>query len=361
MSMKEIHATETRGITGTTRSHIISRLRKAAVYANDLVLLLRDQSTTGATDKDVLEARAYAASLNGAMHFEKQSWEVCVKSYSEARIIYSALDSTTKTDIFKDLLSDPVDVSIRYGAYQMRIPRTRPIPAISREYFPTSDSELVRQVEKMDPDALNARPTKARSAVADGESVPKSITWRSRTVELEDAAIATALGLVQNAIKQLSEKLSSTGRAHAKDMAAAYDDVLILSQDAVDATKQAIDELISERVGSGDKRMQSLQITRTAVSYDMISWRIGRNRVLAGDMDGAAIESFVGDHKKNKKHKLDEEPATGRKLAHLREKVVLYDAILQSLDSIRELPGVAADSNFVEEINAKNEYFTSLK
>jgi signal recognition particle subunit SRP68 len=31
------------------------------------------------------------------------------------------------------------------------------------------------------------------------------------------------------------------------------------------------------------------------------------------------------------------------------------------LDSIKELPGVAADSDFVEEINAKNEYFSSLK
>jgi signal recognition particle subunit SRP68 len=361
MSMREIHATETRGITGTTRSHIISRLRKATLYANDLFLLLRDQSGTGATDKDILEARAYAASLKGAMQFEKQRWEACVKSYSEARIIYSALDSTTNSDIFKDLLSDPVDVSIRYGAYQMRIPRTKAIPAISREYFPTSDSELVSQIEKMDPDALNARPTKVRSAVADDESIPKTITWRSRTVDLEDAAIATALGLVQNAIKQLSEKMSSAGRLHAKDMAAAYDDVLILSQDAVDATKQAIDELISERVGSGDKRMQSLQITRTAVSYDMISWRIGRNRVLVGDMDGAAVEGFVVDRKNNKKPKSAEEPATGRKLAHLREKVVLYDAILQSLDSIKELPGVAADSDFVEEINAKNEYFSSLK
>ncbi|EPE25817.1 hypothetical protein GLAREA_01729 [Glarea lozoyensis ATCC 20868] len=361
MSMREIHSTDTKGITGTTRSHIISRLHKATVYANDLFLLLRDQSATGATGRDVLEARAYVASLNGAMHFEKQSWEFCVRSYSEARIIYNSLYSTTKTEIFKDLLSDPVDVSIRYGAYQMRIPRTKAIPAISREYFPTSDSELVSQIEEVDPNALNARPTKVKDEAAGAEAAPKTITWRSRTVDLEDAAIAAALGSVQTAVKRLSDTLTSTSTAHTKDVGAAYDDVLILSQDAVDATKQAIDELVSERVGSGDKRMQSLQITRTAVSYEMISWRIGRNRVLVGESDGAVIKSSIAANTKHQKSNSKEEEGTGRKLSHLREKVVLYDAILQSLDSIKELPGIAADSDFIEEINAKAAYFSALK
>ena len=359
--MREIHSTENRGITGSTRSHIISRLHKATTHATHLFRLLEDPSVTGATDQDVLETRAYAASLTGALEFEKQSWEACVKSYSETRIIYSALDAATKSDIFKDLLTDPVDVSIRYGAYQMKIPRTKAIPAIAREYFPTSDSALVSQVQKLDPDVLNARPTKARNEAADSESVPKTITWRSRTVDLEDAAIAAALGAVKNATQKLSKNLASAGPAQAKDMAAAYDDVLIFSQDVVDATKQAIDELVGERVGPGDKRMQSLQITRTAVGYDMISWRIGRNRVLVGSRDGAVPDSLTITNGKKKNQGPIEEQGTGRRLAHLREKAVLYDAILQSLDSIKELPGVAADSDFVREIDAKAGYFSALK
>ena len=50
-----------------------------------------------------------------------------------------------------------------------------------------------------------------------------------------------------------------------------------------------------------NKRMQSLQITRTAVSYDMISWRIGRNRVLVGDRDGAAVDNTGSNQPKKKK------------------------------------------------------------
>ena len=358
--MREVHSTEKKGITGSTRSHIISRLHKATIYANDLFRLLSDKAATGAKDEDVLEARAYAASLTGATEFEKQSWEACVKSYSEARVIYNALVTATKSDTFKDLLSDPVDLSIRYGAYQMRLPRTVAVPAIARKFFPREDSQLVSQIEKLDPDALNEQPTKNREASEPG-TVPKTITWRSRTVDLEDAAIAAALASVNSAAKKLSETLASAQAAQAKERAAAYDDILISSQDAVDATKHAIDELMAEGVGQGDKRIQSLQITRTAVSYDMVSWRIGRNRVMVGDQDGAIIEDSTTINVKPKLQKPLKEEGTGRRLACFREKAVLYDAILQSLDSIKELPGVAADATFLEELESKYGYFTALK
>ncbi|CZT43829.1 related to signal recognition particle 68 kDa protein [Rhynchosporium secalis] len=360
MSMREIHSTEKKGITGSTRTHIISRLHKATSYANNLFQLLTDQATTRAKNEDVLEARAYAASLSGAAAFEKQNWEPCVKSYSEARIIYSALATFTKSDIFKDLLSDPVDPSIRYGAYQMRLPRTVAIEAISRKYFPTSDAKLVSQVESLDPDVLNERPTKTKETTAEAGTIPKTISWRSRTVNLEDAAIATALASVNSAAQKLKETLASVTVAQVKERASAYDDILIASQDTVDATKHAIDELVGEGIGQSDKRMQSLQITRTAVSYEMVSWRIGRNRVLVGQQDGAVMDDLFAQRGKNSKKPVRIE-GTGRKLARFREKAVLYDSILQSLDSIKELPGVAADTDFLEEIDATYGYFAALK
>ncbi|TAQ91255.1 hypothetical protein B7494_g388 [Chlorociboria aeruginascens] len=362
MSMREIHSTEKKGITGSTRSHIISRLHKAVVHATDLLRLLNDRQTTGASDLDILETRAYTASLTGAMEFEKQSWDACVRSYSEARVIYTALATTTKSDMFKDLLSDPVDPSLRYGAYQLRMPRTVAISTIARKFFPL-DPGLISQVEKLDSNVLNDQPARAKTETSELEAIPKTISWRSRTVDLEDAAIATALVSVNTASKKLSETLASEFTTQPKDRAAAYDSILIASQDAVDATKHAIDELIAEGVGQGDKRMQGLQITRTAVSYDMVSWRIGRNRVLVGEGDGSTINSHESRPRKKKdtKSSVLKEEGTGRKLAHLREKVVLYEAILQSLDSIKELPGIAGDTMFLEELDAKYSYFQALK
>jgi signal recognition particle subunit SRP68 len=235
------------------------------------------------------------------------------------------------------------------------------IPTIARKYFPRSDTELVAQVKKLDPDVLNDQPTRAKTASAEAEAVPKTITWRSHTVDLEDAAIATALASVSSAAQKLSETLATVTAAQAKERASAYDDILIASQDAVDATKHAIGELSGEGVGQGDRRMQSLHITRTAVGYDMVSWRIGRNRVLVGERDGSVVESPPVHQSKKKNQKPVKEEGTGRKLAHLREKAVLYDSILQSLDSIKELPGIAADEAFQEELQAKYDYFSALK
>lgn len=84
--------------------------------------------------------------------------------------------------------------------------------------------------------------------------------------------------------------LASNAGASNRDKAAAYDDILIASQDAADATKRATDELEKEKVDEGDPRMQDLRVTSLAVNYDLVSWRVGRNRVLIGDDDGVAFE-----------------------------------------------------------------------
>jgi signal recognition particle subunit SRP68 len=332
MHMKATHSADTapKGITGSTRRHIISRLHKAVVYANELTKILNDRETTGASTIDVLEARAYSACLSGAMEFEKQSWERSLGFYSEARIIYDTLTTSTKKDIFRDLLSTSIDPSIRYLAYQQQLPRTIAISTIARRYFPRSNASLVTELETLEPNALTDQPSqeKAGSTITPS-NIPKTITWRSRTVTLEDASIALALASTSTASESLASFLSNS-TIPPKEKAAAYDDVLTASQDAVDATKRAIDELIAEGVGQGDKRMQGLQVTRTAVNYVLVGWRVGRNRVLSGENDGVApVSGLARKPKKGGKLQAEKEEGRGRKLAGLRERVALYDATLQ--------------------------------
>ncbi|KAK0746667.1 hypothetical protein B0T18DRAFT_369229 [Schizothecium vesticola] len=364
MAMKASHTADTKGMSGKTRSHIVSRLQKGAKVAETLVAALSEQGVSGANATDLLEAHAYAALLRGSAEFEKQSWHECLKSYSVARIVYSALTTSVKGDIFKDLLTETIDPSIRYAAYQAKIPRTQPVPAIARKAFQHVDSEVVGQIKEQYPDVLNDQ---VQGPQAGAEGVPSTISWRGREVKIEDAAIAVAWGSVADAKAQLSEKLASADALLPKDMAGAYDDILAASQDAVDATKTAIDELKSEGVPQSDSRMQSLQITRTAVNFEMISWRIGRNRVLAGKDDGAHLE--FGQPPKAKKGDTAPPPppqqqrdeAPGRQIAKLKEKVVLYDGTLQSLDTVAELPGVANDQDLSSRLEATKQYFTALK
>ncbi|PLB41930.1 signal recognition particle subunit SRP68 [Aspergillus candidus] len=365
MHMKNTHSADpsAKGIVGSARRHIISRLNKATGYAKELVQVLQDQPTSGATDFDLLEARAYLASLAGALALEQRKWEQCLQSYSIARVVYAALGQQAKKDAFRDLLAGTVDPSLRYAAYQLKLPRSKPIPSLAISYFP-SDAQTRAEVEKVDASCLteDAAGTR-RTAEGEVQQLPQTITWRSRTVGLEDATISQALASAAAAESRLASWLADTSgsAASSKDKAAAYDNVMIASQDAVDATKTAIDDLASEGVDPSDKRMQSLQITRTAVNYGLVGWRIGRNRVLCGDQDGVSFEMDQAKAPKSKKPSAKSEESKGRTFARLREKVVLYDSTLQSIDVILELPGVAADSAFVQELGAKRSYFRALR
>ncbi|KAH8880632.1 hypothetical protein GQ53DRAFT_736546 [Thozetella sp. PMI_491] len=360
LSMKAAHSADNKGITSKTRSHIVSRLQKASQSAESLADVLV-QSGSGASSIDILEARAYAALLKGSSFFERQNWNVSLKNYSVARIIYSALSASGKEAIFKDLLSETIDPSIRYAAYQVKIPRTEPIPTIARKVFPHDDQDLVDRLNQLDPNVLEHGDHDAKKGQ---DGAPTTLAWRSREVKIEDAAIALAWGSVQTAKIALREKLSASATLHPKDQAAAYDDILIATQDAVDATKQAMEELKSEGVSQSDPRMQSLQITRTAVNFEMISWRIGRNRMLAGEGDGAIVGIGANSRRKKAKEGAPEhskDNAPGRQIARLKEKVVLYDGNLQSIESIVELPGVANDQELSARLEATSKYFAALK
>lgn len=178
-----------------------------------------------------------------------------------------------------------------------------------------------------------------------------------------DAAISQALASVDIASTALDESTKST--ATSKDRANAYDDILIASQDAVDATRRAIEELEKEGVDEGDARMQDLRVTNLAVNYDLISWRVGRNRVLIGTDDGLTFPPNPPQKprrpRKDGKEWVEREEPNGRKLARLRERIALYDAILQSIDSIKDLRGAVRDTNFMAELDGQRAYFQALK
>lgn len=369
--MKSVHSadTSTKGIVGSTRTQIISRLRKATLYADSLVQILQDRTTTKATSTDVLEANAYSCLVLGALYFEKQKWENCIGHYSLCRVVYAALAPLTRKDTYKDLLSGTVDPSIRYAAYHSKYPRTKAISSIAVENFPSSRHNLRSDIEAIHPAAFKIEEASAsqKETKAGSKEGPQEITWRRRKVHIEDAAISQALagaGSAQaNLVAFLSE--SSSEDTPSAEVAAAYDDVILASQEVVDATKMAIDELAGEGVDQGDQRMQSLQVTRTAVNYTLVGWRVGRNRALCGPRDGAIFEPEKAKSprkpRKDGKQWTPKEEGAGKKSARLRERVALYDATIQSLDGVKALPGVAGDAEFMQELQFKRQYFQALK
>jgi len=377
MAIKATHAEDTtgKGISGQTRSHIISKLHIASEQARQLANLLAERAASKATDEDILEALAYARSLAGAKEFEKhasgqrssdaqaqkQKWEACLRDFSCARIIYTALLKSQRKDVYKEVIAGEIDPSMRYAAYQSHIPRTVPVASVAREYFPKDIPSLMDAVTAIDETVFEDQSAKA----GPDSAIPNTITWRKRKANIVDASIGQALAAVSGAEDQLKSSISSMADgAPVTEKAAAYDIVLTASQDAVDATRHAIEDHEKEGISESDARMQDLRITNLAVNYSLIGWRVGRNRVLIGDDDGAELgESSPRKPKrprKDGKESSDRQDGNGRKLARLRERIVLYDSILQSIDSIKELPG-AAELSFREELDGKRAYFQALK
>lgn len=356
-----------RPMLGSTKRQIVSRLRRAILHAQNLSNALQESACTRATNTDILEARAYLCMLQGTLNFEKAQWTACLQHYSVTRIIFATLGPSVKTDSFKDLLSSQVDPSIRYAAYQTKLPRTKPVPEIAIEHFPATEEDTKKRIQEVDPQAFEI--DRAVTGVAKGslKDLPSTLTWRKRRVKIEDAAISQALGVAESKEATLASTFDSfrRGEIDSKDLAAAYEEVINARQDAVDATKTAIDELAAEGVEPGDQRIQSLQVTRTAVNYAVIEWRIGRNRILCGPHDGMEPPPEKRAAPKTKKdgemERASRPESSGRKISRLREQVALYDSILQSLDTVLELPGVAADTELVEEVNTKKSYFRALK
>lgn len=369
MAMKSAQSQENtqKPMPGSTKQQIASRLNKAVTYAANLVEILQDKATTHTTTEDIVEAKAYLAMMRGSLAFEKKQWKKCLQQFSVTHIAYTTLAAKGKGESFKELLDTVVDTSIRYAAYQLQLPRTKPIPEITIEEFPASEDDARDELEELDPKAFDTTKEATAAGLADAKDAPRSISWRARKVNIEDATISQALGVAASKEKDIAlmYKRYKSGDIDEKTLAAAYDEIIDARQDAADATKEAIDELRGQGVDPGDSRIQSLQVTRTAVNFGVIEWRVGRNRMLCGTGDGLKFEPEtskrpVSESKNSKSQRARDEPS-GKKLSRLRERLALYDAILQSLDAVRDLPGVAADSEFVEEIDAKQSYFRALK
>ncbi|KAL9087297.1 MAG: hypothetical protein Q9159_003717 [Coniocarpon cinnabarinum] len=410
MAMKAAHGEGEQTVSGATRSHVLSRLCKAAKTAERLSTILKDeQSAAKATERDILEARAYACVLYGSLEFEKHvskppsddssvqksTWQSCLSHFSTAHVIYTALLHATKLDVFKEMLGN-VDPSIRYAAYQARYPRTLSPNQVAKQHFPRADVQLIKAVESFHPAALASEQAQAKVEAPDGElrDIPTTVTWRGRKAPIADASIGQALAntsLVIDKFRETTDKASSEaiGPHILKIIAAAYDDVLGAAQDTVDNVRRAIAELNREGVAESDSRMQDLRVTDLAVNYDLIAWRVGRNRVLISSAtsesssegkwqrdDGLRFSPTKLSRKSKKKQAehLDgknngprtpsapsEEEPVPKQLARLTARVKLFDLTLQSIDSAASLRGAARDPAFQNELAAKRVYFSTLR
>lgn len=366
MQMKAIRSTgsSSKGVVGSARRHVVSRFHRAVLHAQEVTSVL---SAKKDCPLDLLEARAYEASLSGAYYSEKHKWALSLESYAAAKLIYAVLAShQPQMTIVRDFVEATVVPGLRLAAHGRFVPTTTPLDVVAVQNVP---AEVRAEIEAVYPDSLTQNPA-STSELAFLRGLPQEFTWQAHTVKLEDATISQALGAAYKAETDLRTwAASEAGKAALlEERVEQYDRVIIESQNAVDATKSVIDELTAADVDQSDKRMQALQVTRTGLTYGFASWRIGRNRVACGkedgfDFDTADVERRDGKSQSlrpQKKSSASSSRHAAKPLESLRKRVALYDGIIQDIDLIRELPGISASPD-ITDLEAKRCYFQALR
>ncbi|KAJ8682421.1 hypothetical protein QAD02_018213 [Eretmocerus hayati] len=98
--------------------HLVSRLRKAGAYAQELHQLIENIECDPRTK---LEAQAYVAYIQGSINFELQSWGPAMENFKKAQVVYEnlakALPESEQT-IYKARV-DELAPNLRYCAYNI--------------------------------------------------------------------------------------------------------------------------------------------------------------------------------------------------------------------------------------------------
>ncbi|XP_018050106.1 PREDICTED: signal recognition particle subunit SRP68 [Atta colombica] len=98
--------------------HLISRLKKAAVYSLQLQDLIENINCDARTK---LEAQAYVAWMNGSLQFELQLWKQAMENLKKAQVVYGNLASALpelEQVIYKARVEE-LAPSLRYCAYNI--------------------------------------------------------------------------------------------------------------------------------------------------------------------------------------------------------------------------------------------------
>lgn len=309
MHMRALVADDPESASPSLRAHVISRLHKASAHASALCTLLTPSSAPAPTA--LFEAHAYASLLAGAEAFEKEAWKAALSAFATVRVIFATLAKTAATETYRELQRDTVDPSVRYAAYQLQLPRSLDIASICRQFFPRDDRpDVVGALQQLD-----ARVFDEQSDAAQGAGTVSSVAWRGRTAEVEEADVSVALADAQSAETAFytAEEggMDVDGDGEGEGNPEAFDTVLAAWQNAVDTVKRVIEERTAEGMAIGDPKMQNLQLTWTVVNYSLVSWRVGRNRVMIRSIGRRPKNSKRKERKWNAKEKKGSEKQEG--------------------------------------------------
>ncbi|KAK9472794.1 uncharacterized protein V1510DRAFT_393690 [Dipodascopsis tothii] len=325
--------------SAATRRHMLSRLEKARKHAG-AVAALAEEAAESFGPAARIGLQAYAASVAGALAFERKLWKRALAEYAVAAVGLNALLKTDADedaqDLYAGLLADTVDPSIRFASFQLKNYKVPDLATLAGTAIP-ADHVVLTLVRASAPELL-AADERGHQAL---DALPE-VRWRAHTVPVQDANIAVAILAAKDADGALAAALAAGEwrAAGAADDAVAplFDAPLQAWQDAVDAVKTTIDEVSSSGEG-GEAKVQTLYVAATYAQYNLLLRRIQRDLLIAAAVVGPT------------------RGATKVRRSRLTEAVGLYHSVLQSLGQVADLPGVAADDELAALLAGATAYY----
>ncbi|XP_039183938.1 signal recognition particle subunit SRP68 [Crotalus tigris] len=320
MQLKQEANTEPR-----KRFHLLSRLRKAVKYAEELEHLCESSRVDAKTK---LEAQAYTAYLTGMLRFEHQEWKAAMEAFNKCKTIYEKLASafTEEQAILYNQRVEEISPNIRYCAYN--IGDQSAISELMQMRLRTGGTEglLAEKLESL------ITQTRAKQAATMSE-----VEWRGRTVPVKiDKVRIFLLGLADTeaAITQAEEEET---KEHL------FESLLSECRDAIQAVREELKPDQKQRdhsleIDSG--KVSNIQYLHSYLTYIKLSTAIKRNESMAKALQKALLRQQGPEE-------------DGKRVPRPQDLIRLYDIILQNLAELQQLPGLEEDKSYLKEIGIK--------
>ncbi|XP_076679999.1 signal recognition particle 68 [Andrena cerasifolii] len=288
--------------------HLVSRLRKAATYSLQLQELIENVNCDARTK---LEAQAYVAWIQGALHFELQLWKNAMENLKKAQVVYGKLASALPEaeQVMYNARVEEIAPGLRYCAYN--IGDTTAIDdlmqmrgQLSGELLASLDSLIAQTREK--------------------QTSSEEVTWRGKSCGVVPPRAAGLL-IADSRLNQTLEK-AATNQAKI-DLLEAH---LIDCKDAISAVR---DFFKNDLKNKDNEKLTPSQHLITYLQYIRLSRTLERNLALID----AAEESAK---------------------AKPQDIVRLYEAALHNLIEISQLQD---DEEFVREQEAKTKGYRAFR
>ncbi|KAF8930021.1 hypothetical protein EDD21DRAFT_368526 [Dissophora ornata] len=320
------------------QSHYVGRLKKAAKIAQQLETIC--SASTGKVDvRTALDAQAYSALMCGYVLFEAQQWQGALEKFSAARAIYDKLSlaGTPHQEALCHAAMDEIDPNIKFCGYRLRLAKdgvvdVEELVKMSAANKGSGSDVLMREIEHL---IARTRQAKAQDL--------ESLNWRSRTLPLRNAKLATAILAAQETAAELKNMTGANTEVKLEQ----FDRVLQAYAEAEKCVAKALkeDAIAAAKVKSSksEQNTAELNMIATFISYSCLRHAIDRNLLLAQDI----YNRLEGDA-----------AATDRNEdLQYQNLVKAYDNVVQNLTAIQELPGVAADMKLSAEVDNKLLYY----